>query len=190
MNIDNCFQLGYIAKTHGVQGEVTFVLDVDNPEEYDKLESVFVEINGKLVPFFITHFQLQKEKAIVKLEDVNSFESADKLVGNALYLPLTQLPELDEDQFYYHDIINYIVIDKAKGTLGTIANVYELPHQDLIAMTYLNKEVLIPVTDEIVTRVDHKMKELYVELPDGLLDIYLTDTGEKPDDEEGEEADA
>jgi 16S rRNA processing protein RimM len=57
-------------------------------------------------------------------------------------------------------------------------------------MTYLNKEVLIPVTDEIVTRVDHKMKELYVELPDGLLDIYLTDTGEKPDDEEGEEADA
>lgn len=189
MNIDSCFQLGYIAKTHGVQGEVTFVLDVDNPEDYDQLESVFIEMNGKLVPFFITSFQLQREKAIVKLEDVNSFENADKLVGNALYLPLTQLPELDEDQFYYHDIINYQVIDNDKGALGTIANVYALPHQDLIAMNYQNKEVLIPITDDIVTKVDHKKKELYVELPDGLLEIYLTDTEEKPDDAQGEGTD-
>jgi 16S rRNA processing protein RimM len=189
MNIDNCFQLGYIAKTHGVQGEVTFVLDVDNPEDYDQLESVFIELNGKLVPFFITNFQLQREKAIVKLEDVNSFESADKLVGKTLHLPLTQLPELEEDQFYYHDIIGYLIIDKEKGALGTIANVYELPHQDLIAMTYQNKEVLIPITDEIVTKVIHKKQELYVELPDGLLEIYLTETEEKPDDEEGEEGD-
>jgi 16S rRNA processing protein RimM len=184
MNIENCFQLGYISKTHGVQGEVTFVLDVDNPEEYDNLESVFLEINNKLVPFFVTHFQLQREKAIVKLEDVNNFENADKLVGCALYLPLTQLPELEEDQFYYHDIISYQIIDENKGALGTIANVYELPHQDLIAMTYQNKEVLIPITDEFITKVDHQKKELHVDLPEGLLEIYLTDTEEKPDDEE------
>ena len=187
MNIDNCFQLGYITKTHGVQGEVTFVLDVDNPEEFDQLESVFIEINGKLVPFFITHFQLQREKAIVKLEDVNSFDSADKLVGHALYLPLTELPHLEEDQFYYHDIIGYQVVDVAKGPLGTIATIYELPHQDLIAMMYQNKEVLIPITDDIVTKVDHKKKELEVDLPDGLLEIYLSDETEKPDDAEGEE---
>ncbi len=158
MNIDNCFQLGYISKTHGVQGEVTFVLDVDDPQDYSKIESVFIEINNKLVPFFITHIQLQRDKAIVKLEDVNTFENADKLVGSALYLPLTQLPELDEDQFYYHDIVNYQVIDNSRGALGIIAAVYELPHQDLIAMTYQNKEVLIPITDEIVTKVSHKKK--------------------------------
>jgi 16S rRNA processing protein RimM len=188
MNIDNCFQLGYIAKTHGVQGELTFVLDVDNPEDYDQLTSVFIEINGKLVPFFITHFLLQREKAIVRLEDVNTLDSADKLVGNALYLPLSQLPQLEEDQFYYHDIIGYQVVDAAKGVLGTVANVYELPHQDLIAMTYQDKEVLIPVTDDIVTKVDHKTKQLQVTLPDGLLEIYLTDEAEKPDDaEDGED---
>jgi 16S rRNA processing protein RimM len=148
---------------------------------------VFIEINSKLVPFFVSNFQLLKDRAIVKLEDVNSFDGADKLVGCALYLPLTELPELDEDQFYYHDIISYLIVDEHKGALGTIENIYELPHQDLIAMNYQNKEVLIPITDDFITKVDHQKKELHVVLPDGLLEIYLTDKEETPDDNERED---
>ncbi len=176
MNIDDCFELGFILKTHGVQGELTFVLDVDTPENYKGLESVFVGINGKLVPFFIDKIQILQEKAIVRLEDVNTLEKAENLVGNTLYLPLQHLPELDKDQFYYHDIIDYQVIDEVRGALGIVENVYELPQQDIIAMIYMQKEVLIPITDEIVTGVDREVKELYVNLPDGLLEVYLEDT--------------
>jgi 16S rRNA processing protein RimM len=186
MDIESCYQLGYVLKTHGVQGEVTFVLDVDEPEIYSGLESVFIEINGKLVPFFIDNIQVLKEKAIVRLEDVNSLQKAQNLVGNGLYLPLENLPELEADQFYYHEIVDYQVIDEKLGSLGKITNVYEMPHQDLIAMQYQGKEVLIPITDEIVTGIDNKKKELYVELPDGLLEIYLTDTASDEVDEEEE----
>ncbi len=176
MNLDDCFELGFILKTHGVQGELTFVLDVDTPENYKGLESVFVGINGKLVPFFIDKIQILQEKAIARLEDINTLEKAENLVGNTLYLPLQHLPELDEDQFYYHDIIDYQVIDEVRGALGIVENVYELPQQDIIAMIYMQKEVLIPITDEIVTGVDREVKELYVNLPDGLLEVYLEDT--------------
>ena len=183
MNQEECFQLGYVLKTHGVQGEVTFVLDVDNPEEYTQLDSVFIEINGKLVPFFIDTIQIQNDKAIVRLEDVNSLPKAQNIVGCSLYLPLNNLPRLEENQFYYHEIVDYTIVDEEKGILGLIINVYELPHQDLIAMRYQEKEVLIPITDEIVTGVDHKKKELYVVLPEGLLEIYLNDAlDETPDD--------
>lgn len=186
MDIESCYQLGYVLKTHGVQGEVTFVLDVDEPEIYKGLESVFIEINGKLVPFFIDNIQIQKNKAIVKLEDINSLQKAQNLVGNELFLPLENLPELEEDQFYYHEIVEYLVVDEKLGNLGKITNVYEMPHQDLIAMQYQEKEVLIPITDEIVTGIDHQKKELYVTLPDGLLEIYLTDTASDEVEEEEE----
>jgi 16S rRNA processing protein RimM len=183
MNQEECYQLGYVLKTHGVGGEVTFVMDVDNPEEYAQLDSVFIELNGKLVPFFIDTIQIQNDKAIVRLEDVNSLPKAQNIVGCTLYLPLNNLPQLDEDQFYYHEIVNYHIVDEQKGMLGLITNVYELPHQDLIAMNYQEKEVLIPITDNIVTGVDHQKKELYVSLPDGLLEIYLNDAAEEnPDD--------
>lgn len=178
MDREACFQLGYVLKTHGVQGEVTFVLDVDEPDEYTELDSVFIEMNGKLVPFFIESIQIQKDRAIVRLEDVNSLQKAENVVGSSLYLPLDNLPDLDEDQFYFHEIVGYQVVDEKQGKLGMVENVYELPRQDLIAMRYQNKEVLIPITDDIVTGVNRESQEIYVGLPDGLLEIYLNDVEE------------
>lgn len=70
MNIDACYQLGYVIKKHGVKGEVSVLLDVDFPEEYSELESVFVEINQKLVPFFIEAIQIRDDKAVIKFEHI------------------------------------------------------------------------------------------------------------------------
>jgi 16S rRNA processing protein RimM len=182
MKIEECFLCGYIAKPHGYKGEVTLVLDVDNPAAYSDLDSFFVLIQGSLVPYFVEEIRLQEDKAIVKLEDVATQEAAQALVGNQVYLPMNNLPELEEGQFYYHDIIGYRVVDTTAGELGEVTNVYEFPHQDLIAMNYQEQEVLIPVIDEIVLKADHTKKQLMVNLPEGLLDIYTMDAG-TPDDQ-------
>ena len=64
MNIDACFQLGYIVKTHGIKGQVVAFFDVDFPEDYEDLESVFLEQKGRLVPFFIALMEpVQKRMA-------------------------------------------------------------------------------------------------------------------------------
>lgn len=174
MNPESCFELGYIIKAHGIEGDVQAMLDVDIPEEYIELESVFVEINQKLVPFFIEDLKLFKgKKALIKFEDVDSLEEAEELIRKKLFLPLKFLPKLRDDQFYYHEIIGYRVADKKEGDLGTIREVVEAPGQDLVVMDYRDKEVLIPVTDEVVLKVDHEAKVLLVDLPEGLLDVYL-----------------
>ncbi|MEQ8926918.1 MAG: ribosome maturation factor RimM [Fulvivirga sp.] len=173
MNIDACYQLGYVIKKHGTHGEISAFIDADFPEEYSELESVFVEINKKLVPFFIESIQIRGNKAVIKFEDVNGHEEAYELKSCGLFLPLNTLPKLDSDQFYYHEIHGYHIQDNQKGMLGIIKDVVTTSMQDLIVMEYQDKEVLIPVNNEIIGKVDHQEKVLYVTLPEGLLDVYL-----------------
>jgi 16S rRNA processing protein RimM len=173
MNIDECYELGYVVKTHGLDGTVTVKLDVDFPEAYGDLESVFVEINKQLIPYFVDFIQIAKGKANIKFEDVDTIEQAEALKGCKLFLPLDVLPDLEEDQFYYHEITGYQVLDVNLGALGVIQHVYEMPGQDLMAMDFKGKEVLIPVSDDIIRKVDRQEKMLHVELPEGLLDIYM-----------------
>lgn len=173
MNTDECFQLGYVIKKHGLKGEVNIFLDVDAPEAYKDLESVFVELNDKLVPFFIESLSLKGNKAIARFEDVNTADKADDLKGKKLYLPLAALPDLGEGQFYYHQVISYDVIDVSAGSIGKLKDVYMSSHQDLLAIDHSGKEILVPVNDEIIIGVDHSAQVLKVDLPEGLLDIYL-----------------
>jgi 16S rRNA processing protein RimM len=175
MRIDDCYQLGYVSKTHGLQGEVNVFLDVDFPEDYEEMESVFLQLSGSgtLVPFFIESFRLQKDGAIVKFEDVDSIEQAGELVKAMLFLPMNQLPPLEEDQYYFHEIIGFRVEDEQEGSLGTVKDVYEAGAQELIAMHYREQEILIPLTDEVVFKVDKAQQIVYTRLPEGLLDIYF-----------------
>lgn len=175
MNKDACYQLGHITKLHGLSGEVTAFFDVDFPEEYKELESVFVEINNKLVPFFIEHLEITPKKVILKFEDTNSAEAAEPLTGKTLYLPLSALPPLSGNAFYYHEIIGFTVTDADFGEIGPVKDVYPNPAQDLLACDHKGKEVLIPVSDELIEKLDREEKRLYVNLPDGLIQVYLED---------------
>jgi len=173
MNVDACYQLGYVIKKHGLNGEVTIFLDVDFPQEYRELESVFVEINQKLVPFFIEKIVIKGNKAHVKFEEVEGIEAAEELRSKKLYLPLSSLPDLEEGQFYYHQVIGYEVVDNQKGGIGKLSSILSGPQQDLFVIDYNSKEVLVPVNDEIIDEIDHTNKAIKVNLPEGLLEIYL-----------------
>jgi 16S rRNA processing protein RimM len=97
MHIDDCFLLGHIVKTHGIKGQVVAFFDVDYPEDYDDLESVFLEQQGRLIPFFIDKMEpVQKGRFIITFEDIKTIEQAEKLRNVSLYLPLDELPELEE----------------------------------------------------------------------------------------------
>lgn len=181
MDIESCYQLGYVIRKHGLKGEVFILLDVDDPGYYQKMESVFIAISGDdmLVPFFIERIQISADKALVKFEGVNTAEAADELISCNLYLPLEFLPPLNEDQFYYHEIVGYSVFDETSGNIGQVEQVYSFVSQDLLSVAYQGKEILIPINDQIIRKVDKNNKSISVDLPAGLLDIYLTQNGDK-----------
>ena len=145
-------------------------------------------MGGKLVPFFIDRIEPQAgAKFILKFEDLDTIQEAEKLKSTALYLPLTELPELEEDQFYFHEVIGYAIIDEALGELGKVADFYEMPNQDLMAMMYNGHEVLIPVADEIILKTDKAAKKLFVKLPEGLLEVYTQPTNRNEEEFDGDE---
>lgn len=178
MTKEECYYLGKITKPFGVKGQVVFYLDVDVPEEYSELDSVLVDIKGSLVPYFIKNLNLNGNKAVVEFEELNTEESLS-LVGHELYLPLTLLPKLTGNQFYYHEVVGFRVIDDEYGDIGTIASVIEYPAQPLFQIMKGDTEILVPVIDQVILKVDRKEKTIYIHAPNGLINLYL-ESNEQP----------
>ncbi len=174
-SFDGYYNLGRIAKRIGNDGECQAIIDTTNPEEYIELESVFVEQNGSLIPFFIYTLQfLSKTKIRLQFEDVGLSELAP-LIGHGIYLPLSSLPILDDKTFYHFEVEGFTAVDDTNNeTIGIVEQVVDNPGHPIIVVFRDEKEILIPKTEEIFKKIDRKNKTLYLSLPPGLLDIYLS----------------
>ena len=174
LNLDDYFFLGKITKPHGLDGRVNAWFDVDNPSIYSNIEMVFVEIDNNLIPYFIKSMKLLNNKAIIDFQDVENSQSAEILLQKDIYLPATMLPKKTGNSFYFHEIPGFELIDELRGRIGKIKVVLDYPNQALFQVfTNDDKEVLIPINDDIIKKVDRKKKQIIVHSPEGLLDIYL-----------------
>lgn len=174
MTKEECFYLGRIVSKFSFKGEVLVKLDTDEPETYLEMESVFVNYDNNLVPFFIEKSSLQKSNLLrVKFEEVDSEEDAEDLLKCELYLPLNLLPELKEDQFYFHEVIGFSMEDVDFGLVGTITGINDSTAQALFEVEKDGKQILIPMNDEFLQKVDKKNKKIIVKTPEGLIDLYL-----------------
>lgn len=174
MRKDDCFYLGKVAKKFSFKGEVLIYLDTDEPEMYEDLESVFVEFNKNLVPFFIENSQLHKNDFLkVRFEDVDNEEKADELIGREVYLPLSMLPKLEGNKFYYHEVIGFDVIDKRLGNIGKIVSINDSAAQPLFEIEKDGIEILIPMIDDFIIEVNRNNKSITLNTPEGLVDLYL-----------------
>lgn len=174
MRKDECFYLGKIAKKFSFKGELLLYIDSDDPEQYEEMESVFVEIGKNLVPFFIDSAQLHKNDFLrVKFEDVDSEADAEALIGKALYLPLDLLPKLEGNKFYYHEVIGFILKDQTRGDVGTIVSINDSAAQPLFEVKSGETELLIPMIDQFLVEVNRDGKFVLMDLPEGLVEMYL-----------------
>jgi 16S rRNA processing protein RimM len=174
MNKADCFHLGYVAKLHGFKGEVSLFLDVTNPEDYIDIDNVFIDINNQLTPFFIESFKLKNHPfAAVKFEGINSEMDAKIILRKNLYLPSSILKELEGNNFYDHEVVGYKVFDEQYGEVGVLESVIDLSVNPLIQVMNGSKEVLIPLLDDLVKKVDRENKILFINAPTGLISLYL-----------------
>lgn len=174
MQKEDCFYLGKIVSKYSFKGEVLVKIDTDEPELYDTMESVFVALRNNLVPFFIRKCRLHKSQLLrIDFEEVNSEDDADKIMGSGLYLPLSFLPKLTGNKFYFHEIIGFTILDDIHGDIGIIQSVNDTTSQALFEILKGDKQLLIPINDDIITQVDRENKTIHVTTPEGLVDLYL-----------------
>lgn len=174
MKKEDCFYLGRIVKKYSFKGEVILKLDTDEPDIYENLDAVFLDLGKNLLPFFIEKSLLQKGNQLrIQFEDVNNEADADVILKTDVYLPLNLLPKLTGNQFYFHEIIGFKLEDINYGTVGKITSINDKTAQDLFVIEKDGNEILIPMIDGFIKKIDRKNKKVIVETPEGLIEMNM-----------------
>lgn len=171
MKIEDCFEIGYITKTRGLKGEVQVAFTFDEPEKL-KIKSVFIEINSKLVPFFVSSYKIpMPQVGYFNFEDVDHIDKAQPLTKKKIYLLNKFKPKRKKGEFLFTDLVGFTADDLQAGDLGEILEVREYPQQFLATIEYQENEVLIPLNEAFIMEIDIDNKKISFNLPDGLLDL-------------------
>ena len=174
MKKEDCFYLGRIVKKYSFKGEVVLKMDTDEPDIYENLDTVFLDLGDKLLPFFIESSLLQKGNQLrIRFEDIHTEADADTILKKDVYLPLDLLPKLTGDQFYFHEIIGFKLEDINFGVVGKIISINDKTAQDLFVVERDGKEILIPMIDDFIKKIDRKNKKVIVETPEGLIEMNM-----------------
>lgn len=173
MDIKESFKIGYITKTRGLKGEIQIFFEYDDPQALE-LELIFIEINRRLVPFFVSTYKLHSNgTGFFFLEDVDHIDKAQEILRKDVYLPNSKIPQREEGEFLITDLKDFLAYDHTYGELGRIIEINEYPQQFIATVVYNSQEILFPLNDDFIVEIDEETKELRVNLPEGLLDVYF-----------------
>ena len=166
-------EIGFIRKTQGFKGDVILAVNKGDAEDFLGGEYLFLNMDGSIVPFFIEEYSAEGTSAVIHFEDVNTHEAAVILVSKKVLLPHDELPEffLEEDELKH--LTGFTVVDREKGTLGTVKGIAETPGQLLLIFEYSNSEIMLPVNEQTVLKILKKKREVHVDIPEGLLEVYI-----------------
>ena len=170
----NFYYLGTLTKPFGLKGALCAYFDVDDCERYLDLDAVFIETDGEMLPYMIEDLQFRgNNQFVIKLQDVD-IDNVREFVQTELYLPLSRLPKLTGNRFYFHEVIGFQVVDEQLGEIGTCKGFMELTNNPLMQVDHDGTEILIPASSEFVTNVDRENKILHITTPEGLVELYLS----------------
>lgn len=163
-------EIGYISKTHGLKGhlilKVAAHLDLD-----EAIRSVFVALDGSQVPYFIEDCRLANNGYILKLETLDSVDTAKKLIGKKVFA----LPDFVlEDEDSLSEFVGYSILDTRLGDIGKITEVDEKTDNVIIKVLHPGgAEIILPFNEDFIIEIDDDEKTIAFESPEGLIEMYL-----------------
>lgn len=170
--MDNYYKIGKLAATFGLGGQLVLEHSLGKKTSLKGLENIFIEEKkDSFLPWFVESAKIKNDKEVyLKLEGVSAKETAKPLVKKEVWLH-----ENDFKKFAANaapiSLLGFMVINE-DVELGEVCEVIEQPHQVLCKIMLNGKEALIPVHENSLEKIDKKNRRLFVNLPEGLLDIY------------------
>jgi 16S rRNA processing protein RimM len=164
--------IGKLVAVFGLQGELVLSHRLGKKTALKGLKAIFLEEKkDEMLPWFVEGVRAKGDDDLyIKLEGLDSKEAARRVVQKEVWIT-----EADFEQFAGKSapisLVGFRMID-GEDDLGEVLEVIEQPHQVLCRIDLNGKEALIPVHEETLKKLDRKKKLVYVELPDGLLDVY------------------
>lgn len=171
---EGIYFLGSIRKTYGIDGEVVIVFENDPTEtNLKKLESVFIEIDGQRIPFFISGLKkISSGSAIIKLDLVDKLDDAKPLVNQRVYTHLKEFAACETEESDLSFLSGFTLFGAKEGEIGRIDEVLIYPQNPVLKIIKGGKEILIPLNEELIESIDMGRKEIFMILPEGLIPIF------------------
>jgi len=172
--MNNYFSIGRLVAAFGLQGELILRHSLGKRTTLKGVEVLFLEQRkNSFIPYFLQKASIKDhEHAFVKLEGIDSKEAAQKLVQTPVYMQETDFKQQTAAAAPL-SLLGFTVHDAAQGVLGIIEEVIEMPMQVLAKVTIQGKEALLPLNEQSLVKIDKKNQVVHLQLPEGLLDIYL-----------------
>ena len=169
----NCVKVGYVQKPHGIHGELVIRFQEEFYETLEENPTLFLEIDGLLVPFFISDEGLRfksGESVITQLEWVDTDKKAKDLCGLSVYVDGEDVIEF-ENEMSAHALIGYQLFDETLGLIGIITEVNDFSGNVLLSLVYQGKEAMVPLNEDLIVRLDEDLREIELRIPEGLFDL-------------------
>ncbi|MFB1003797.1 MAG: hypothetical protein QMC70_06645 [Bacteroidia bacterium] len=162
---DSLISIGYISRPHSYKGEIQLRLE-RKIVSLQRDDFVFIKMDGQYIPYKIESVKGKQEEPVLKLEFVETYEYAQEISGSEVYTDQEVLPQESELTF-----IGFELIDKELGTIGKVLDVQEMPQQLMLTVKYNGEEKYIPLVEAFIDHISEENKEIWLQLPKGLLDL-------------------
>ncbi|MCK9413363.1 MAG: ribosome maturation factor RimM [Prolixibacteraceae bacterium] len=167
--------VGTIVKPHGLRGEVVLEIEEGYEGVLDDPDYLLVEVEGGLVPFFVSEEGIRFRTTTtlcLSFDDLDSVEKVRPYCGCKIYVPkdVDKEPESNEE---FNTLIGMTVFDEERGKLGKVIRVDDFSGNVVLTILYKSHEILVPLSEELIIRFDQGKKELHLDCPEGLIDLYL-----------------
>jgi 16S rRNA processing protein RimM len=164
------FDFGTIIGLHGLRGDLKVMPHLSGAGYLAAAQTIYLcDQNGDVARYLPRKSSVHKGNTLLQLEGVESAAQAEKLVGLSVLMPLTDLPELPVGKYYWHELKGLTVIDRRCGDIGTLQRIFTTSAHDIYEVNGRFGEVMIPVVDKFIIEVDLDIKQIQVDLPEGLI---------------------
>jgi 16S rRNA processing protein RimM len=174
INLSDCSVLGTIAKVHGIRGQVVLRLNNLSFDDIIKMETVFVEIDGLPVPFFISEYSEKNiDSIILTFEDLIPEKKTLELVGCRVFISTINLTaSVLEPVNQIEVVLGYEVFDLNLVRLGTIEEIINVQQNPLFRIKNGKKEYLVPIQPQFIIKIEKSKKRIVLDPPSGLIDLF------------------
>lgn len=163
--------IGHTKKAYGVKGELKTQIFEEYLDSLFQTEVVFIELQGQKVPFFIEGITDQVPP-LLKLEEIDNKEASLKIAGKKLFLRAKDVVETTTtDDLVYSYCVGFTIVDTEQGQIGVIEEVLEFPQQEMAVLSHQNKEIFIPLNEQLIEAINENDKVVKMTLPLGILEL-------------------
>jgi 16S rRNA processing protein RimM len=168
--MDDLVKIGYTMKAHGLKGDIKVNVEEKYEDDFEEAKVLFIASKGSTVPYFVEQIRFGNQ-TLLKLEDINRPEDTLSISSKEIFMKASDIQyAVDDEESPNVKYLAYTIYD-GDLEIGVVEEIIDAPQQILAIITYKTKEVFIPLNDIFIVKIDDAKKEIYMSLPEGILDL-------------------